>query len=86
MRYKIQNFIVLLGSFVVGVPLGFVVGIVCWFKFPIQVYTEAKIKLTAKRIQEAEEFIEKHKKENSVEGMWERHIERIESQEKNHEN
>lgn len=77
MIYKIQNLIVFLGSIFIGIPLGLLVGLICWFKFPFQVYVEARSKLAIRRIQRAEEFIEQHKKDNSNEGMWERHIQRM---------
>ena len=47
MMYKIQELIILLGAIVIGVPLGLIVGLVCWFKFPFQVYAAARINFAA---------------------------------------
>ena len=77
MKHKIQELIILLGSIVIGVPLGLIVGLICWFKFPFQIYWEARSKLTQSRIEKAEQLIAQYEKDNSNEGMWERHIERI---------
>jgi hypothetical protein len=79
MKHKIQELIILLGSIVIGVPLGLIVGLICWFKFPFQIYWEARSKLTQSRIEKAEQLIAQYEKDNSNEGMWERHIERIKS-------
>ena len=81
MKGIFENFTILIGSIIIGIPLGFIVGLVCWFRLPFQVYVEARSKLAIKRIQRAEEFIEQYKKDNSNEGMWERHIQRIKEKE-----
>jgi len=81
MKGIFENFTILIGSIIIGIPLGLIVGLVCWFRFPFQVYVEARSKLAIKRIQRAEEFIEQYKKDNSNEGMWERHIQRIKEKE-----
>ena len=90
MKRKFENFTILIASIIIGIPLGLVVGLVvgliCWFKFPYEVYLEARAKLTKRRMEEAIEFIRQHEKENSVEGMWERHIERMESKQKKYDN
>lgn len=86
MIYKIQELIIFLGAIVIGVPLGLIVGLVCWFKFPFQVYWEARSKLAQSRIEKAEQLIKQYEKDNSNEGMWDRHIERMKSQEKNYDN
>ena len=86
MKRVFENFTILIGSIIIGIPLGLVVGLICWFRFPYQVYLEARVKLANRRIEEAAEFIEQHKKENSIEGMWERHIERMESKQKKYDN
>jgi len=86
MIHKIQNCIVFLSAVIIGIPLGLIVGLVCWFKFPFQVYAAARIDLAGRRIKKAEELIKEYKKENSSEGMWDRHIERIKSQENNYDN
>lgn len=81
MRGFFEQLFILVGSVVIGIPLGLIVGLICWFRFPFQVYVEARSKLAMKRIQRAEEFIEQYKKDNSNEGMWERHIQRIKEKE-----
>lgn len=81
MRVFFEQLFILVGSVVIGIPLGLIVGLICWFRFPFQVYVEARSKLALKRIQRAEEFIEQYKKNNSNEGMWERHIQRIKEKE-----
>jgi hypothetical protein len=86
MKRKIEELIILLGSIVIGVPLGLIVGLVCWFKFPFEIYTTARIDLAKRRVREAEELIKEYEKENSSEGMWDRHIERIKSKENNYDN
>lgn len=86
MMYKIQELIILLGAIVIGVPLGLIVGLVCWFKFPFQVYWEARSKLAQSRIEKAEQLIKQYENENSSDAMWDRHIERIKSQENNYDN
>lgn len=79
MKRKIEELIILLGSIVIGIPLGLIVGLICWFKFPFQVYWEARSKLAQSRIEKAERLIKQYEKDNSSEGMWDRHIERIKS-------
>jgi hypothetical protein len=86
MKHKIQELIILLGSILIGIPMGLIVGLVCWFKFPFEIYATARIDLAKRRVREAEELIEQYEKENSSEGMWDRHIERIKSQENNYDN
>lgn len=86
MMYKIQELIIFLGAIVIGVPLGLIVGLVCWFKFPFQVYWEARSKLARSRIEKAERLIKQYENENSSDAMWDRHIERIKSQENNYDN
>ena len=86
MKHKIQELIILLGSIVIGVPLGLIVGLICWFKFPFQIYWEARSKLTQSRIEKAEQLIAQYEKDNSNEGMWERHIERIKNKKQSYDN
>ena len=81
MKKLFEDLFIIVGSILIGIPLGLIVGLVCWFRFPFQVYVEARSKLAIKRIQRAEEFIEQYKKDNSNEGMWERHIQRIKEKE-----
>ena len=81
MIYKIQELIIFLSSIVIGIPLGLIVGLICWFKFPFQIYWEARSKLAESRIEKAKQLIEQYEKDNSNEGMWDRHIERIKSKE-----
>ena len=78
MKRLFENLAIIISSIVIGVPLGLIVGIICWFKFPFQVYNGVRIELTNKRIEQAKELIKQHKKESSVEGMWDRHINRME--------
>lgn len=77
MKKLFEDLFIIVGSILVGIPLGLIVGLVCWFRFPFQVYVEARSKLAIKRIQRAQEFIEQYKKDNSNEGMWERHVQRM---------
>ena len=81
MKGFFEELFIFVGSLVVGIPLGLIVGLICWFRFPFQVYVEARSKLAIKRIQRAQDFIEQYKKDNSNEGMWERHIQRIKEKE-----
>jgi hypothetical protein len=81
MKGFFEELFIFVGSIVVGIPLGLIVGLICWFRFPFQVYVEARSKLAIKRIQRAQDFIEQYKKDNSNEGMWERHIQRIKEKE-----
>tara|TARA_B100000497_G_C7554189_1_gene334718 strand:- start:261 stop:521 length:261 start_codon:yes stop_codon:yes gene_type:complete len=86
MKEKIQNFILIIASILIGIPLGIVVGLICWFKFPFQIYWQARANLARNRIRQAEEMIQKYENENSSDAMWDRHIERIKSQENNYDN
>ncbi len=81
MKKLFEDLFIIVGSILVGIPLGLIVGLFCWFRFPFQVYVEARSKLAIKRIQRAQDFIEQYKKDNSNEGMWERHIQRIKEKE-----
>lgn len=75
---KIKDFFeeifALVGSIIVGIPVGLIVGIICWFKFPFQVYREARSNLAIKRIQEAKESLIELKPKD----IWEKHIKRME--------
>lgn len=77
MKRIFENTFIVVGSILVGIPLGLVVGLVCWFKFPYQVYIEARRKLALRRIAEAEEFLRNYGKEDVVEDIWEKHINRM---------
>ena len=79
MIHKIQELIIFLSAIAIGIPLGLIVGLICWFKFPFQIYWEARSKLAESRIEKAKQLIEQYEKDNSPEGMWDRHIERIKS-------
>jgi len=74
MKEKFENFFVLIGAIIVGIPLGLFVGIVCWFKFPFQVYVQARANLALQRIQRAKEKL----KEYEDIDIWERHAQRME--------
>jgi|TARA_R110000772_G_scaffold46106_3_gene105335 hypothetical protein len=75
MREKIENFIALIGSIVVGVPLGIVVGLICWFKFPFQIYHQALANLDLQRAERAKEKAD----------IWGKHAQRMEER-KNYDN
>ena len=66
---------IIVGSILIGIPLGFFVGFFCWLKFPLSIYREARINLAIKRIKEAEAFLEENKQPKDI---WERHIKRME--------
>lgn len=76
MREKFENFFVLIGAILVGIPLGLFVGIVCWFKFPAQVYIEARTNLALQRINKAREKIKELEEQDQ--DVWERHAQRME--------
>ena len=84
---KIKNIVeetfIIVGSILIGIPLGFFVGLYCWLRFPLSIYREARINLAIKRIQEAKTFLEKNKQPQDI---WERHIERMESKKNNYDN
>lgn len=86
MKRLFENLTILIGSIIIGIPLGFLVGMICWFRFPYQVYLESRAKLARRRLDEAREFVEQYEKESSVEGMWERHIERIKNKKQSYDN
>jgi hypothetical protein len=73
MTHKFQNFMILIGSILIGIPLGIVVGLICWFKFPFQIYWQARANLAKNRIQAAEEQL----REYETGDIWEKHIERM---------
>ncbi len=74
MKEKLEHIFIIVGSIFIGIPLGLIVGLVCWFKFPFQVYYQARADLALKRIKRAEQELQKYNSEN----IWERHIKRIE--------
>ena len=80
-----EEFSIIMGAIIIGIPLGLFVGIVCWIKFPFAVYREARAKLAIKRIQEAKEFLEKHGQTQKTQDIWEKHIQRMEEK-KYHDN
>ena len=73
MKEKIQNFILVIASILIGIPLGIVVGLICWLKFPFQIYWQARANLAKNRVQAAQEQL----KEYDIEDIWEKHIERM---------
>jgi len=78
MKKLFEDLFLIVGSILVGIPIGLIVGLICWFKFPRQVYVEARKKVALRRIAEAEEYLRQHGKENVVEDIWEKHINRME--------
>ena len=85
MKKLFEDLFIIVGSILVGIPIGLIVGLICWFKFPYQVYFEARKKLTLRRINEAEQYLRQHEKEDVVEDVWEKHIQRME-QKKSYDN
>ena len=87
---KIKNILeesfIILGSILIGLPLGLLAGIVCWIKFPFAVYYDARAKLAMKRIREAEDFLERHGQESKSQDILEMHIERMEAKKNNYDN
>ena len=81
MKEKLENIFIIVGSIVIGIPLGLIVGLVCWFKFPFQIYYQARADLALKRISRAELELKKYESED----IWEKHIERMEKR-KNYDN
>jgi len=74
MKLFFEEIFIFVGSIVVGIPLGLIVGIVCWFKFPFQVYVQARANLALQRINKAKEKL----KEYEDIDIWERHAQRME--------
>ena len=74
MKEKFQNFILIIASILIGIPLGIVVGLICWLKFPFQIYWQARANLARNRIRQAEEQL----REYGEEDIWEKHIQRME--------
>tara|TARA_A200000159_G_C7162373_1_gene271892 strand:+ start:347 stop:592 length:246 start_codon:yes stop_codon:yes gene_type:complete len=74
MKHKIQNFILVIASILIGIPLGIVVGLICWLKFPFQIYWQARANLAKNRVQAAQEQL----KEYDIEDIWEKHIQKME--------
>jgi len=74
MKEKIQNFILVIASILIGIPLGIVVGLICWLKFPFQIYWQARANLAKNRVQAAQEQL----KEYDIEDIWEKHIQKME--------
>lgn len=85
MKKLFEDLSIIVGSILIGVPIGLIVGLICWFKFPYQVYFEARKKLALRRIDEAEQYLRQHGKEDVVEDIWEKHIQRME-QKKSYDN
>jgi len=73
---KFEEFFIFIGAILIGVPLGFFIGIICWFKFPLQVYVQARAQLALRRIEKAKAAI--RKMEEQDQDIWERHINRME--------
>ena len=82
MREKFENCLIIIGSIVVGIPLGVVVGLICWFKFPFQIYWQARANLAKNRIMAAQEQLREYEKED----IWEKHLQRMEEKNNNYDN
>ena len=82
-KNNFEETFIIAGSVLIGLPLGFFVGVYCWLRFPLSIYREARINLAMKRIQEAKDFLEQHKQPQDI---WERHIERMEAKKNNYDN
>jgi len=74
MKEKLANIFIIVGSIFIGIPLGLIVGLVCWFKFPFQIYYQARANLALQRINKAKEKL----KEYEDIDIWERHAQRME--------
>ena len=74
MKEKFENIFIIVGSIFIGIPLGLIVGLVCWLKFPFQIYYQARVNLSLKRINRAKQEAERYNSED----IWEKHIKRIE--------
>jgi len=74
MREKFENFLIITASIVIGIPLGIIVGLVCWFKFPFQIYSGARANLALQRVERAKVEIKKHETVD----IWENHIKKME--------
>tara|TARA_B100001093_G_scaffold429642_1_gene424990 strand:+ start:4217 stop:4456 length:240 start_codon:yes stop_codon:yes gene_type:complete len=74
MRQAFQNLVLIISSIIIGATLGVVVGLICWLRFPFQIYTQAKINLAENRIRKAREQLKEYGKED----IWEKHLQRME--------
>ena len=74
MREKFENCLIIIGSIVVVISLGVVVGLICWFKFPFQIYWSARANLALQRVERAKVKI----KEYETGDIWEKHIQKME--------
>jgi hypothetical protein len=74
MREKFENLLIIIGSIVVGIPLGVVVGLICWFKFPFQIYWAARANLALQRVEREKVKI----KQYETGDIWEKHIQKME--------
>ncbi|MDB4317786.1 hypothetical protein N9973_00650 [bacterium] len=81
MKEKFENFLVLILSFVIGTPLGIIVGLFHWIKFPLDCYYHARANLAMQRIRKAKEQLTRHQGVD----IWEKHIKRMEEK-KSHDN
>jgi len=85
MKNFFEELTLALGAAFLGIVVGFFVGIVCWVKFPFVIYRTARVKMALKRIQEAEEYLERKGQRARSKDIRARHIERME-QKKNYDN
>lgn len=74
MKNVLEEIQIILGVIIVGIPVGILVGIYWFLKFPFIVYSEAKAGLERRRIIEAKKVLQASK-----EDIWEKHIKRIEA-------
>jgi len=72
---KAEEFFIFIGAILIGVPLGLFIGIICWFKFPLQVYVQARTQLALKRIEKAKAAIKEMEEQDQ--DIWEKHINRM---------
>jgi hypothetical protein len=78
MKTLFEETFIVVGSILIGIPLGFFVGLYCWLRFPLSIYREARVNLAIKRIQEAKDFLEEHGQGKKSQDIWEKHIKRME--------
>jgi hypothetical protein len=74
MKEKIEVLFLIISSIVVGLTLGILLGVVCWLKFPHQIYINARAHLARNRIIKSQNKIKELREQNDI---WERHINRM---------
>ena len=73
MKNALEEVQIILGSIIVGIPVGVFVAIYWFYKFPFLVYSQAKVGLINRRVLEAKRVLKANK-----EDIWEKHIKRME--------